>query len=93
MDLVAGANMVVIVMEHRDSRDRPKLVRRCTYPLTGVGCVDAVVTDLALLRRRDGPFVLEEVAPGFSAEEVLALMEMDVRVADDVGTMVGAAVR
>jgi 3-oxoacid CoA-transferase len=87
MDLVAGANTVIITMEHRDSRDGAKLVQTCTYPLTGVECVDAVVTDLALLRRRDGAFVLEEIAPGFTVEEVLALTEMDVRVAAEVGRM------
>jgi 3-oxoacid CoA-transferase len=87
MDLVAGANTVIVMMEHRDSRDRPKLVRACTYPLTGVGCVDVVLTDLALIRRRDGAFVLEEVAPGFSVDEVLRLTEMDVRVGSEVGTL------
>ena len=89
MDLVAGANQVIIMMEHRDSRDRPKLLRACTYPLTGVECVDVVVTDLALFRRRDGQLVLEEVAPGFSPEEVLALTEMDVPVAPQVGVLGG----
>ena len=79
MDLVAGAQQLMILMEHRDSHDRPKLVRRCSYPLTGRACVDLVVTDLAVLRRRDGEFWLEDVAPGFSAEEVLVLTEMDVR--------------
>ncbi len=79
MDLVAGAQQLMILMEHRDSHDRPKLVRTCTYPLTGRACVDIVVTDLAVLRRREGEFWLEDVAPGFSAEEVLALTDMDVR--------------
>jgi len=75
--MVAGGGTVMILMEHRDSRDRPKLVRSCSYPLTGVGCVDIVVTDLAVLRRRDGHFVVEDVAPGFSTDEVVALTEMD----------------
>jgi 3-oxoacid CoA-transferase len=78
MDMVAGGATVMVLMEHRDSKDRAKLVRQCTYPLTGVGCVSIVVTDLAVLRRRDGGFVLEDVAPGFTAEEVIALTEMDV---------------
>ena len=54
MDLVASGRTVMVLMEHRDSRDRAKLVRSCTYPLTGAGCVDIVVTDLAVVRRRDG---------------------------------------
>jgi 3-oxoacid CoA-transferase len=77
MDMVAGGATVMILMEHRDSRDRAKLVRSCTYPLTGAGCVDIVVTDLAVLRRRDGRFQIEDVAPGFTAEEVAALTEMN----------------
>jgi len=78
MDMVSGGAQVMVVMEHRDSQDRAKLVRRCTYPLTGVECVDIVVTDLAVLRRQASGFVLEDVAPGFTAEEVIALTEMDV---------------
>ena len=50
MDMVAGGASVMVLMEHRDSRDRAKLVRSCTYPLTGAACVDIVVTDLAVLR-------------------------------------------
>jgi 3-oxoacid CoA-transferase len=79
MDMVAGGGTVIVMMEHRDSRDRAKLVRSCTYPLTGAGCVDIVVTDLAVLRRHDGEFAIEEVAPGFTPEEVAALTEMDLK--------------
>jgi 3-oxoacid CoA-transferase len=77
MDLVASGRTVMVLMEHRDSRDRPKLVGSCTYPLTGANCVDIVVTDLAVLRRVGGRFRIEEVAPGFTREEVAALTEMD----------------
>jgi len=80
MDLVAGKQQLIIMMEHRDSKDRAKLVRKCAFPLTGVNCVDVVVTDLAILRRRDGAFVIDEVAPGFTFEEVQALTEMDVKI-------------
>jgi 3-oxoacid CoA-transferase len=80
MDMVSGGAIVMVLMEHRDSRDRPKLLRRCTYPLTGKACVGILVTDLAVMRWRDGGFVIEEVAPGFRPEEVLALGEMDARV-------------
>lgn len=87
MDLVAGAQQLIIVMEHRDNQDRAKLVRSCEYPLTAAGCVDVVVTDLALLVRRDGAFWLEEVAPGFTVAEVAGLTGMDVRVPARVAEM------
>ncbi|MCC6535067.1 MAG: 3-oxoacid CoA-transferase subunit A [Burkholderiales bacterium] len=87
MDLISGAKQLIIVMEHCDSKGRPKLKRKCAYPLTGEGCVDYVVTDLALLHFFDGHFVLEEVAPGFSAQEVMALSEMDMVPAARVGVM------
>jgi 3-oxoacid CoA-transferase len=87
MDLLSGRGDLVIVMEHCDSKGRPKLRKRCTYPLTGKGCVTCVVTDLALLRWRDGRFVLEEVAPGFTPEEVIGLAEMEIAVAPTVGVM------
>jgi acyl CoA:acetate/3-ketoacid CoA transferase beta subunit len=57
--------------------DRAKLVRTCTYPLTGAACVDIVVTDLAVLRRVGGRFVLEDIAAGFSTTEIKGLTEMD----------------
>jgi 3-oxoacid CoA-transferase len=80
MDLVAGKQLLIVMMEHRDSQGRPKLVRRSEYPLTGVDCVDVVVTDLAILRRIEGEFVIEDVADGFSFDEVRALTEMDVKI-------------
>jgi 3-oxoacid CoA-transferase len=80
MDLVAGKQLLIVMMEHRDSQGRPKLVRQTQYPLTGVGCVDVVVTDLAILRRVNGEFLLEQVADGFSFEEVRTLTDMDVKI-------------
>jgi 3-oxoacid CoA-transferase len=87
MDLVSGEAELIVVMEHVDSKGRPKLRRRCTYPLTGRGCVSYVVTDLATLRWDGSRFVLDEVAPGFAPEEVLALTEMDVAVGSEVRAM------
>lgn len=77
MDLVASGRTVMVMMEHRDSRDRPKVVRRCDYALTGKACVDLLVTDLALFRRVDGRLAIERVAPGFAEQEVLDLTAMD----------------
>jgi 3-oxoacid CoA-transferase len=78
MDLLSGEGDLIIVMEHTDSKGRPKLRKRCTYPLTGKNCVSYVVTDLALLRWDSDRFVLDEVAPGFTPQEVIALTEMDI---------------
>jgi 3-oxoacid CoA-transferase len=87
MDLLSGQGDLIIVMEHVDSKGRPKLRRECTYPLTGKACVSYVVTDLALLRWDRTRFVLDEVAPGFTPQEVIVLTEMDVAVAPNVRTM------
>lgn len=87
MDLLSGKGDLIIVMEHADSKGRPKLRKKCTYPLTGKGCVSYVVTDLALLRWDGSRFVLDAVAPGFTADEVIALTEMEITAAPSVGTM------
>jgi 3-oxoacid CoA-transferase len=87
MDLLSGKGDLIIVMEHVDSKGRPKLRTKCTYPLTGRACVSYVVTDLALLRWDGARFVLDAVAPGFTPEEVIAVTEMHVAVAPAVRTM------
>jgi 3-oxoacid CoA-transferase len=87
MDLVAGGCELIVVMEHVDSKGRPKLRKRCSYPLTGTRCVSWVVTDLALLRWDGSAFMLEEVAEGFTAEEVIALGDMDVTVSPALKTL------
>jgi 3-oxoacid CoA-transferase len=89
MDLAAGARRVFVTLEHTDSQGRPKLVERCEFPLTMPNCVDAIITDLALLRRADraSRFTLEEVAAGFTVDEVLSLTGMTVEVAGEVGVM------
>jgi len=87
MDLLSGKGDLIIVMEHSDSKGRAKLKRECTYPLTGKGCVNYVVTDLALLHWQEGRFVLQEVAPGFTPREVLELAEMEIAVGPAVRIM------
>jgi 3-oxoacid CoA-transferase len=80
MDLVAGKKLLIIMMEHRDSQGRAKLVRQAQYPLTGVNCVDVVVTDLAILRRVEGHFVVEEMADGFTFDEIQALTDFELKI-------------
>jgi len=87
MDLLSGKGDLIIVMEHVDSKGRPKLRKKCTYPLTGKGCVSYVVTDLALLRWDGSRFVLDEVAPGFTPQDVIKLTEMEIAVAPSIRTM------
>ena len=73
MDLVTRARTLVVMMQHCGPDGLPKLVERCTYPLTGLSCVDIVMTDLGLFRFTDGRWVVEEVAPGFTSHEVMSL--------------------
>jgi 3-oxoacid CoA-transferase B subunit len=73
MDIAAGAKMLIVCMEHTTKEGTPKIVRECSYPLTGLACVDTIVTDIAVIDVRDDGLVLREVAPGWSATEVQEL--------------------
>ena len=87
MDLAVGARQVIAMCEHTDSAGQPKLVAACDFEVTAPGCVDTVVTDLALLRRTGGGFRLEETARGFTPDEVAGLTGMHVDVTGAVGIM------
>ena len=75
MDLVVGARRVVVMMEHATKEGKPKLLRRCSLPLTGKRCVSAVCSDLAWIDVTKDGLVLRELAPGATVEQVQKLTE------------------
>ena len=88
MDLVAGANLVIITMEHCNKSGAPKILKKCTLPLTAAHEVDYIVTELCVLHRTEDGLVLEELAPGVTVEEVLAKTDAELIVPTQIGSMV-----
>ena len=73
MDLAAGAKRTIVAMEHTDNLNRPKIVKDCSFPITGAGCVSLIITDIAVTEVTKDGLVLLEVAPGWTQEEVQEL--------------------
>ncbi|MGS2721505.1 3-oxoacid CoA-transferase subunit B [Paraglaciecola aestuariivivens] len=87
MDLVAGAQNIIVTMTHADKHGNSKLLEACTLPLTGVNCINRIITDLAVLEVKDGAFHLVERAPGVSVEEIKAKTAGKLIVPDNVPEM------
>jgi 3-oxoacid CoA-transferase subunit B len=87
MDLVASAENIIVAMMHSNKAGESKILKECTLPLTGVGCVKKVVTELAVMEIKDGKFHLIERAPGVSVEEIKSKTEGDLVIPDFVPEM------
>ena len=87
MDLVAGARRVVIAMEHTTREGTPKILKRCTLPLTGAKVVDTIVTEMAYIKVTPQGLRLEEVAPGVTADDVQRCTEAKLIVSPELKTM------
>jgi len=87
MDLVAGADNIIVTMTHASKDGESKLLDQCSLPLTGAGCIRKVLTDLAYLEIEDGAFILRETAPGVSVAEIAEKTAGRLIVPDDVKEM------
>ena len=88
MDLVSGADNIIVTMTHASKDGVSKLLKECTLPLTGKGCIKRVLTDLALLDIKNGRFILRERAPGVSVDEIVNLTAGELEVPEKVPEMV-----
>jgi acetate CoA/acetoacetate CoA-transferase beta subunit len=86
MDLVTGAKRVIIAMQHT-AKGKPKIVSKCTLPLTSARPVDLLVSELAVIEFVGGRATLQETAPGVSVEQVIAATEAKLAIADNVSEM------
>ena len=87
MDLVASAQNIIVAMMHTNKKGESKLLKSCSLPLTGVGCVTKVVTNLAVMEIKDNAFHLLERAPGVNVEEIQAATEGALIIPDEVPEM------
>ncbi|MHB8303133.1 MAG: CoA transferase subunit B [Acidobacteriaceae bacterium] len=87
MDLVASARRVVVAMEHTTKDGRPKILKHCALPITGLGVVDTIVTEMAYIRVTPQGLVLEEIASGLTVEQVQAATEPQLLIGPNLKTM------
>ncbi|NLV50068.1 MAG: CoA transferase subunit B [Clostridiales bacterium] len=87
MDLVVGAKQVIIAMEHNNKNGAPKILKNCTLPLTALGVVKWIVTELGVMEMTCDGIVLRELAPGVTVEEIQSKTEATLIIPDVIGTM------
>jgi 3-oxoacid CoA-transferase subunit B len=87
MDVATGAKRVIVVMKHTDTKGRPRIVKKCSQPLTAKGVVDTIITDIALFDVTPNGLLLKELAGGWTTEEVQTITEPKFVVCDDLKKM------
>jgi 3-oxoacid CoA-transferase subunit B len=87
MDLVAGTDNIIVAMMHTNRAGESKLLERCTLPLTGINCIRRVITNLGMFSIEGGAFILEEIAPGVSVDDVKKATAGKLIVSPDLKTM------
>jgi 3-oxoacid CoA-transferase subunit B len=91
MDLVAGARRVIVAMEHTTRDGAPKILKRCTLPITGLRVVHNIATELAYIRVTQSGLVLEEIAPGLSVQQLQSVTEAPLMISPELKTMASLA--
>ena len=87
MDLVAGTDNIIVAMMHTNRAGESKLLESCTLPITGINCIRRVITDLGMFSIEGGAFILEEIAPGVSVDDVKKATAGKLIVSPDLKTM------
>lgn len=87
MDLVSGAKKVIVATEHCTKSGASKIMKKCTFPLTGEKVVDYIVTELAFIEVTEKGLVLREIAPGLTVAEVVAITDADLIIPETVAVM------
>ena len=87
MDMPIGAKRVIVAMTHTTKKGEPKIVKKCTLPITAPKCVDVIVTDIAVIEVSDEGLVLKEFFPGWTVEEIQAITEPKLIISPELGEM------
>jgi 3-oxoacid CoA-transferase B subunit len=87
MDLAFNAKKVICLTEHTTKDGKPKIVKRCSIPLTAPGCVDMIITDVAVIQVYNSKLILKEYIPGWTVEEIRAITEPQLQISRDLKVM------